>query len=306
MKTNELKKKTVVCYGEVLWDVFPTQTKPGGAPMNVAYHLHKFGVDSRMISRVGNDAAGEKLLSLLTDWNIPTENCQLDNTYQTGKVIATVLPGNEMSYSIQAPVAWDFISLDADTEQLVSEADAFVFGSLVTRSTTSRDTLYHLIEKAKFNVFDINLRQPFYSPEIVEYLLQKCNLLKLNEAELELIITWFTQEKFSEETSVRFLQDEFNIDEVIVTKGSDGASFYTKYKSYTLPAFEVKVKDTCGSGDSFLAAFLAKKFKNETPETGMIYATGLGAFVASQEGACPPYELSQLESFISCQQVQTI
>lgn len=298
MKTTNEKKKTVVCYGEVLWDIFPTKTKPGGAPMNVAYHLRKFGIDSCMISRVGNDEAGEKLLKLFTEWNISTDNCQIDQTYETGKVIATVLPGNEMSYSIHSPVAWDFISPEAQNDSLVSEADAFVFGSLVTRNETSRETLYQLIEKAKFNVFDINLRQPHYSPEIIKYLLEKCNLLKMNESELELIITWFTNKKFDEETAVRFLQTEFNIDEVIVTKGAEGASYYTKSKSYSFPAFKVKVADTCGSGDSFLAAFLAKKLENESSETSMIYATGLGAFVASHEGACPAYDISKLKSYI--------
>lgn len=303
MKSTVKKKKMVVCYGEVLWDIFPTQTKPGGAPMNVAYHLHKLGIDSRMISRVGNDEAGEKLLKLLTEWNIPTENCQIDQSYETGKVIATVLPGNEMSYSIHSPVAWDFIAPKMNYDSLVSEADAFVFGSLVTRNDTSRETLYQLIEKAKFNVFDVNLRQPFYSPETIKYLLGKCNLLKLNEVELKLISSWFTNEENEEETSVRFLQDEFDIDEVIVTKGAEGASYYTQTESFSFPAFKVKVKDTCGSGDSFLAAFLAKKLENETPETGMVYATGLGAFVASHEGACPAYDIEKLESYIFQEQV---
>jgi len=298
MKTTNEKQKTVVCYGEILWDIFPTKTKPGGAPMNVAYHLRKFGVDSRMISRVGNDEAGEKLLKLLTEWGIPIENCQIDQAYETGKVIATVLPGNEMSYSIHSPVSWDYITSVVDNDSLVSEADAFVYGSLVTRNETSRETLYKLIEKAKFNVFDINLRQPHYSPEIIEYLLGKCNLLKMNESELELITTWFSNKKDKEQSAVRFLQEKFNIDEVIVTKGAEGASYYTKSESYSFPAFEVKVKDTCGSGDSFLAAFLSKKFEGESPETCMIYATGLGAFVASHEGACPAYDIAKLESYI--------
>ncbi|HEY5507870.1 MAG TPA: PfkB family carbohydrate kinase, partial [Paludibacter sp.] len=134
--------------------------------------------------------------------------------------------------------------------------------------------------------------------EIIEYLLSKCNLLKLNESELELIITWFSKEKFNEESSVRFLQAEYNIDEVIVTKGGEGASYYTKSTAYSFPAFKVKVADTCGSGDSFLAAFLAKKFEGESAETCMIYATGLGAFVASHEGACPAYNIEKLESYI--------
>lgn len=298
MKTTNQKKKRIVCYGEVLWDVFPTKSKPGGAPMNVAYHLHKFGIDSRMISRIGRDEAGEKLLKLLDEWNIPVKNCQIDPLYKTGKVLATVLPGNEMSYDIQSPVAWDFITSEIKNDRLVRQADAFVFGSLVTRNETSCKTLYHLIDIATYNVFDVNLRQPHYSPEIIEYLLGKCHLLKLNESELALIATWFSVESLDEESAVLFLQHTFNIDEVIITKGCKGASYYTKTSICTFPALKVEVKDTCGSGDSFLAAFLAKKFEGESPETGMVYATGLGAFVAAHEGACPVYDLSTLESFI--------
>jgi len=299
MEANVLKRKTVVCYGEVLWDIFPTKTKPGGAPMNVAYHLQKFGVNSRMISRVGADDLGKKLLNLLEEWNIPVENCQIDSVHETGKVEAKVLPGNEMSYTIHAPAAWDFITPDESYDQLVSEADAFVFGSLVTRNETSRATLYDLIEKAKYRVFDINLRQPFYSRDIIEYLLYKCDLLKLNESELDLILKWFFNDSYSEEVAVRILQQKFKIDEVIVTKGSEGASYYTPTMSYSFPAFKVHVKDTCGSGDSFLAAFLAKKLENQPPKVGMLYATGLGAFVATNEGACPGYTVEELEEFIS-------
>jgi len=303
MNTTNQQKKTVVCYGEVLWDIFPTKTKPGGAPMNVAYHLRKFGIDSRMISRVGNDEAGKKLIQLLTEWEIPTDTCQIDKANETGYVLATVLPGNEMSYNIHSPVAWDYITPNAQNDKLVSEADAFVYGSLVTRNETSLETLYHLIKKAKFNVFDINLRQPYYSQEIIEHLLEKCNLLKLNDSELELISTWFSIKDSDEESAVRSIQQKFNIDEVIVTRGAEGAGYYTRSESYSFPAFKVTVKDTCGSGDSFLAAFLAKKFDNESPECCMKYATGLGAFVASHEGACPAYNLAELESILFQQQI---
>ena len=297
MKTKDLEKQRIVCYGEVLWDIFPTKTKPGGAPMNVAYHLQKFGVDSQMISRVGADDAGQKLLNLLNEWNIPTTYCQIDETHETGKVEAIAGENEEMTYVIHESAAWDYISSDEAYNELVASADAFVFGSLVTRNETSRDTLYRLLEKANYKVFDINIRPPFYSVETIKYLLAKCNLLKLNKAELDLIISWFWDQTGTEEESVRFLQKEFNIDEVIVTKGSKGANYYTLTESYSYPVFPVTVKDTVGSGDSFLAAFLAKKVQNETPEIGMIYATALGAFVASHEGACPSYNLAQLMDF---------
>lgn len=304
MNTKDLKIKTVVCYGEVLWDIFPTLTKPGGAPMNVAYHLRKFGIDSRMISRVGADNLGDQLNSLLKGWQIPADYCQPDSDHATGQVLATVLPGNEMCYTIQESAAWDFIEWNEAQAEVVRNADAFVFGSLVTRNTTSRETLYRLIEEAKFKVFDINLRPPFYSQEILEYLLEKCDLLKLNENELAMLSKWYPAGCEKEESCVRFLQNKFNIGEVIVTKGCEGATYYTQTESCSLPAYLVTVKDTVGSGDSFLAAFLAKKIQGAKPAEGMKYATALGAFVASHEGACPSYNVEQLDEFIQQKELE--
>jgi len=297
MSSNKLNQKTVVCYGEVLWDIFPDQSKPGGAPMNVAYHLKQFGIDSRMISRVGNDSLGEQLLDQLSDWQIPVENCQIDKTCKTGTVEAIAGDDHEMTYVIHPSVAWDYIQPTQQAEELIEKADAFVFGTLVTRDETSRKTLYKLLENAAYKVFDINLRPPFYSKEIIEYLLDQCNLLKLNHAELDLIISWYSNEIQDEADSVQFVQNRFSIGEVIVTKGSRGATYYDGENAYTFPAFKVNVKDTVGSGDSFLAAFLATKIQNESIDTSMTYATALGAFVASNEGACPAYSIQQLEQF---------
>lgn len=294
MKSN---LKTIVCYGEVLWDIFPDATKPGGAPMNVAYHLKKFGIDSRMISSVGSDSLGDALLNQLQTWNIPTENCQVNKNVRTGFVEAIAGEDHEMTYVIHEDVAWDQIQPSTAYDALVEKADAFVFGTLVTRNETSRNTLYRLLDKATYKVFDINLRPPFYSREIIEYLLSQCNLLKLNHSELDLIISWYTTSNRDEASAVLFIQEKFNIDEVIVTKGSRGATYYDGNLSHTFPACKVEVKDTVGAGDSFLAAFLAKKIQNESIETSMTYATALGAFVASNEGACPSYSINQVEQF---------
>lgn len=297
MNSSELNQKTVVCYGEVLWDILPDQTKPGGAPMNVAYHLKQFGINSQMISRVGADKLGKALLDQLNEWHIPTENCQIDQTYQTGIVEAIAGDDHEMTYVIHSSVAWDYIQPTKHSEKLTEDADAFVFGTLATRSETSRKTLYKLLEKASYKVFDINLRPPFYSKENIEYLLEQCNLLKLNHSELDLIISWYINGRQDEADSVQYLQNRFGIGEVIVTKGSRGATYYDGNHAHSFPAYTVTVKDTVGSGDSFLAAFLAKKIQNESIETGMVYATALGAFVASHEGACPDYSIEQLEQF---------
>ena len=297
MKTEKEQKK-IVCYGEVLWDVFPTVSKPGGAPMNVAYHLHKMGIDSRMISCVGDDQQGKDLLKVLENWDIPTEDCQTDKNHPTGYVEAIAGEDNEMRYIIHENVAWDNIVPSEQANVLVSQADAFVFGTLAARSETSRNTLYALVEKAKYKVFDVNLRPPFYSREVLEYLLSKCDLLKLNIAELQLITSWYNEDGISEAESVESLQQQFGIAAVIVTKGSEGASYYDGTQHYFFPAFKVQVKDTVGSGDSFLAAFLSHKINGDRIEKAMLYATALGAFVTTQEGACPTYDTEVFNQFM--------
>ncbi len=296
MNSNKTKTNTVICYGEVLWDVFPNQTKPGGAPMNVAYHLNKFGITSKMISRVGTDKYGTDLLQILNGWGIATDNCQVDKVNKTGIVNAIANDDHEMSYIIKENAAWDNIKFSNKHIEQVRNADAFVFGTLITRSEASRKTLYRLLEHASYKVFDINLRPPFYSKEIIEYLLIQCNLLKLNESELKLLNSWSSEWDLAERECVHLIQSLYNIDEVIVTKGSKGATYYDRENEFSFPAQKVEVKDTVGSGDSFLAAFLAKRIQNESVETAMYYATALGAFVTSQDGACPEYQIEYLVS----------
>ncbi len=295
MTSTKSQNQSVICYGEVLWDIFPNKTKPGGAPMNVAYHLKKIGIDSKMISRVGADKYGNELLQVLEEWGISTLNCQLDKVNQTGVVNAIANEDHEMSYIIKENVAWDHINFSEKHIELVETADAFVFGTLITRSEASRETLYKLLDYARYKVFDINLRPPFFDQESIEYLLKRCNLLKLNESELQLLNSWYHDENLNEHDCVQFLQSTYNIDEIIVTKGSKGATYYDQENEYYFPANKVEVKDTVGSGDSFLAAFLAKKIQNESIETGMFYATALGAYVTSQEGACPDYQIEYLD-----------
>jgi fructokinase len=304
MKTNTDNRKMIVCYGEVLWDIFPTQTKPGGAPMNVGYHLRKLGVDSHMISRVGADEWGNKILNLLDGWQIPAHYCAPDAMHETGLVHATAVTPTEMAYTIEYPAAWDFIEWNAEMESKVAQADAFVYGSLVTRDKTSRNTLLRLLDVAKYKVFDINLRPPFYDKQILEELMGKCNLLKMNENEVALLGRWYLGEDGGEDACVRYLQDKFDIDEVIVTKGEEGAAYYTRNSSYFMQAYQVEVKDTVGSGDSFLAAFLSKKLNGASAVEALKYAIAVGAFVASSEGACPAYSTEDLNRFIQKKQLE--
>lgn len=294
----EDKINSIVCFGEILWDVLPTATLPGGAPMNVAYHLKKLGNEPAIISRIGNDELGRKLIELFTDNNINCANIQTDEKLQTGKVNAFIGRNNEVTYDIIKPVAWDNICWQANFESLVGNADYFVFGSLASRSTVSQNTLFKLLEMAKYKVFDVNLRAPHYNKEIVEKLLPDVRLLKLNEDELIIVSDWFADVK-TEEERINMLQNKFNISFIVVTKGSEGAVLNYEGKFYNHNSYKVNVADTVGAGDCFLAALITKLSLMESPENSLRYACAAGALIAGYSGACPNYRISQIDELIA-------
>lgn len=293
----EKSKRKVVCFGEILWDNLPGGKKPGGAPMNVAYHLNHLGIESTLISRVGNDSEGLELLNVLEERGLSIEYCQLDNTYKTSKVEVVINDNHEVSYDIVFPVAWDFIEPDARFRTLVQDADALVFGSLVTRNKVSRETLELLLQSPVYKVFDINLRAPYIDSATITQILHKTDLLKLNLHELEIIAGWHNSSSKSDEDKVSVLHHEYNIKEIIVTRGSAGASYFSEDVHYHYPAYKVTVNDTVGSGDSFLAAFLYKKLSGENLEGTLDFASAMGAFITTQTGACPHYTISDLNRF---------
>lgn len=293
------KKIIVACFGEVLWDLFPgKEKKAGGAPFNVAYNLSRLGIDARMISAIGDDELGNDLLNKIKNWNIPVDTIQINSSYPTSTVIAKFDENNEAHYDITANVAWDQIKLEANAIELVEKADAFVFGSLVTRENTSKDTLFKLLEKSNYNVFDINLRKPHYNIETIKDLLMHSHVAKFNKAELRLLLDSLSKEYKSEEDSINFLQEKFNLDEIIISKGSKGAIYGSKNGTNFYPAINIDVADTVGSGDSFLAGFLSKRLiSSNTEEQTLNQAIALGAYITSQEGACPEYTVEEFEEF---------
>lgn len=292
-----LSQHEVVCFGEVLWDILPSESLPGGAPMNVAYHLKKLGNTPALITKIGADQFGEKLVNLLFKSGVSTEYFQIDYEKPTGLVYANMNNHQEVVYDIVYPSAWDYIEWKDEFTGLLSEADFFVYGSLTSRNKESRDTLYQLLEVAKKKVLDINLRPPHFNYSHVKYLLEKADILKLNESELELITGWFSSFNAVEDR-LKLIQERFGIETLIVTMGGDGAMVNHKEKLYRHPGFKVEVADTIGSGDSFLAGFLHQLLKGSSVEEAMDFASAIGAFIATRSGACPQYELSQVQELI--------
>jgi len=288
----------VICYGEILWDVLPDGPQPGGAPLNVAYHLNKLGVTTSIISRVGDDENGKKLMGLLDDWGINKMLLQMDEQYATSEVIARMNNGNEVSYDILFPVAWDFIGYDENTSKKIKQASYFIYGSLASRNEVTRNTLFELLENDNLiKVFDINLRPPFTGRDLLEALLAKANIVKFNQAELEMAQLLFGGPFGNEASQIKFIQEKFNIPEIIVTKGEFGASYYKNDQAFNAWGSEVKVKDTIGSGDSFLAAFIANHFLKNDPAATIKNSVAMGAFIATKKGGCPQYNLSEYINF---------
>jgi fructokinase len=286
-------KHPVVCFGETLWDILPHAKLPGGAPMNVAYHLNKLGKNPAIISRIGADELGKDLRHEFESRKIDTSFFQIDKVHPTGKVFAEIKENNEVHYDIVKPSAWDFIQWQDDFTSLVEQAEYFVFGSLITRNKQSKNTLFKCLEIAKTKVLDINLRPPHYSKKIVEELLRKADILKLNLAELHLITGWFSDYD-SDEDRIKLLKEKFEFEAIIVTKGAEGAILNIDNLFYHHHGYSVKVADTVGSGDSFLAAIISKLIDRSPPYEALDFASALGAFVASRSGGCPDYQLEDV------------
>jgi len=277
---------TVVCFGEILWDILPTGKQPGGAPFNVAVHLHQLGLPVRFVSRVGHDELGAELLDFVRSKHLSADLLQTSPTHLTGVVKANVDNAHEVSYKIVQPVAWDYIQHTPETAAAVAAADAFVFGSLVARQAGSRETLYQLLEHARFKVFDVNVRPPHYSREVIEHLMGQANMVKLNEHELAEVMGWLG-ETTAIEAALPWLATRFDLQTVCVTLGADGALLWTNGQLYRAPGVPVQVQDTIGSGDSFLAALLKGLLIGEEPGAALRFACATGAYVATHRGATP-------------------
>jgi len=281
-------KKTVTSIGEILWDVFPEGKKAGGSSMNVALNLHKQGITSKFISAIGDDESGKELVTFLKDQNFTPDLIQINNL-PTSTVEVKLDESHQATYTIIEPVAWDAITANDTALAAVKQADAFVYCSLTCRNEKSKNTILALLKHAKLKIFDINLRPPFYTIETLKTLLGEADILKVNEHELvylkdELALTGNNDEQLLKQISLKF-----NIKMICLTVGEKGAYVLQDGHLYHRKGYEVKVADTVGAGDSFLATFIANYLNGYPTDTILDRACKVGAFVASQHGANPNY-----------------
>jgi fructokinase len=294
----KIKNNQILCIGEILWDNLPSGAKPGGAPMNVALHLNRIGQKVSISSKVGNDEKGKKLLAFLEDSGLRTDLIQIDQTLPTSEVLVHLDENNNATYEICEPVAWDNLVL---TDSLISQAKSsglIIYGTLASRNPVTRKTILGLLENDVVKLIDVNLRQPYDTREIVEQLILKSDIVKLNDEELGVFGQWYNKHKHDEESLVRWFAEEYNSKMVIVTKGDKGALLYSDGVFYEHSGFKVDAVDTVGAGDAFLAGFIAALLEGKTNNKALEFACAAGAFVASKAGATPEYDRIEIEKLI--------
>jgi fructokinase len=278
--------------------VFPSHKKIGGAPLNVALRMKALGVDSNIISRVGSDEDGAEILSYINNQNVSSDSIQVGEDYKTGVVNVMVNEKGNASYDILYPSSWDKITLTKEMIEKVSESDVFIFGSLICRDEISRSTLYALLDKAKYKVFDANLRAPYYTTEVLLELMSKADFIKLNDEELWEISRKLESPYNSFEQNIKFIAEKTNTKQVCVTKGAFGAVLYCNDKFYYNSGYFIKVVDTVGAGDSFLATLIVRLLKGKSPQKSLNYACAVGALVAGQEGANPKISDAEIKKYM--------
>ena len=289
----------VVCFGEVLWDVFTSHKKIGGAPLNVAWRLASFKHCVTMISAIGSDDNGKGIIDFLEKKNLNTNCIQKLENYATGEVHVTLNDKGSASYDIMYPRAWDKIVLTEPSKDAVKYSDAFVFGSLITRDVVSRETLFELIELASYKIFDLNLRPPYYSKEVLIYLMNVSDFIKFNDDELYEVSAFMGSKYNSLEQNLYFISEKTNTKHICVTKGEHGAVLLYKNTLFYNSGYKIKVVDTVGAGDSFLGSLISQLLNNINPQKAIDFACGVGALVAQQEGANPKINTSEINAFIN-------
>lgn len=280
-------------FGEILWDIIDGHPYIGGAPFNLAAHLAKMGVESHMVSAVGNDELGASAIERMQALGVNSALVSRNADRPTGTVDVELSSEGQPNYTIHEDTAWDAISLTSSQLLFIGDSkwDVFCFGTLSQRSEANRRALSAAIEAAQPReiVYDVNLRGRYYERDWLERSLGQCTILRLNKSEAEFLAEYLYQKQlgvdaFCEETALKY-----DIPIICVTLGADGASVWSNGSVAWVPGFEVDVVDTVGSGDAFTAGFVFALMHAKTPVESIRFACRIGAWVAANRSAVPEY-----------------
>jgi fructokinase len=284
------RKCTIVGLGELLWDLLPSGKQLGGAPANFAYITNLLGDHGIPASRIGCDSLGDDALQKLSQLGLSANFVQRDSLHPTGTVNVKIDDAGQPCFEILQPVAWDYLEWTEEWNNLAREADAVCFGSLAQRSAGSQSTIgkfLHATRQDAIRIFDVNLRQRFYSRQILADSMSLATIVKLNHEELPKIMALFELEHRSEKDSARHLLSLHNLQLICVTRGDAGSLLISGEECSEHPGIKVKVADTVGAGDAFTAAMVHGYLRGTPLAQINETANRVGAWVASQSGATP-------------------
>lgn len=290
-------KDIIVGMGEALWDCLPEGRKLGGAPANFAYHVGQFGWHTVVVSAIGNDTLGDEILERIEGVNL--DHLITRVPFPTGTVQVTLSGDGIPAYEICENVAWDNIPWSEQLEALAHRAKAVCFGSLAQRSAESRNTILRFLgtmDADTERIYDINLRQNFYSLEVIEESLRRATILKLNDEEIEVVKALLQITGTPEEVCRQIIARYETVKMVIFTCGAIGSYVFTADETSYVETPKVKVADTVGAGDSFTATFVAQYLKGKAIADAHRIAVQASAFVCTQNGAMPVFPKEILEA----------
>lgn len=285
-----IKRNYVVGIGEALWDVLPEGKKLGGAPANFAYHVLQFGLQSRVVSAIGEDKLGNEILDNFQGKGLHTLIEKVE--YPTGTVQVQLDNEGVACYDIKENVAWDNIPFTDKLKQLAQKTCAVCYGSLAQRNVVSRETINAFLDampegKGQYKIFDINLRQGFYTKEIICNSMQRCNILKINDEELVTVSRMFGYPGIDLQDKCWILLAKYKLEMLILTCGVNGSYVFTPGSVSFVETPKVEVADTVGAGDSFTAAFVSAILKGKPVNEAHQLAINVSAHVCTQNGAMP-------------------
>ena len=283
-----MEKKYVVGLGEALWDVLPEGKKLGGAPANFAFHAGQFGLNSIAVSALGEDKRGDETVQQLEEKGL--QYCMPRVPYPTGTVQVKLDDEGIPTYDIKENVAWDNIPFTDEVKAIAENTKAVCWGSLAQRNVVSRETIYKFLDATPadcMKIFDINLRQDFYTKDVICESMKRCNVLKINDEELVLIGRMFGYPGLDIENKCWLILGKYDLDMLVLTCGVNGSYVFTPGEMSFQPTPKVEVADTVGAGDSFTGTFCASILAGMTVAEAHERAVRVSAYVCTQNGAMP-------------------
>lgn len=280
----------VVGLGELLWDCFETFRRPGGAPANVAFQANQLGCRGTICSRLGQDELGEQLTTFLESQGVSTRDLQFDARRPTGTVTVEMQHGDHPQYTIHENAAWDAMEFSPQWQQVMQSAAAVCFGTLAQRSEPSHSTIQHCLDASRDEcliVYDVNLRQRYFSRPVIEESLQACRIVKLNRDEVGVIAETLELASSDPQAFAKEVRNRFGVELTVITRGDKGCLLISAETTIDVPGEKIEVSDAVGAGDAFTAGLISALLNDAQLETAGRFANKVGARVASSSGAMP-------------------